>query len=214
MFYISLMAISLMLTTSLSAGVATVSSHSSIQVHKGNYLLAKVQDNGQSCVYNKRYRAVVVTCEGCDSSDKPYPSTYGDTVPLKEDVLDTSEYPISLITARSIAVDDVMATLQKRYDNAREHQDLFELTQGTLAGKYAIYQGTHRYYNLMTLIGEPPHIQNEICLLLTRPRVPCPKPRKPEHGEQEKTGTPLLEVIAEVAKETHSSGSVSCPYNF
>ena len=211
MFFISLASISLIMTTSLSAGVVDWSS--SVQVHKGRYLFATVQDNGHSCLYSKQYKAIVVSCKGCDDSDDPKVPSSGDRVPLK-DVLDSSGYAPS-ITGRSIAIDDVMATLQERYDNDRKHRHLFELAEGTLAGEYAIYRGTWHYYKLLALIGKknPPR-SNVSCPLMCHHNL-CPPCTRgiwgPEHGEKRDRGTPLLEVISKVAKETHSSGSVSCP---
>ena len=209
MFFISLASISLIMTTSLSAGVVDWSS--SVEVHEGRYLFATVQDNGHSCLYSKQYKAIVVSCKGCDDSDDPKVPSSGDRVPLK-DVLDSSGYAPS-ITGRSIAIDDVMATLQERYDNDRKHRHLFELAEGTLAGKYAIYRGTWHYYELMELIGEKP-VPSPIIrrfAIACWPGFPCAGRKGPEHGEKRDRGTPLLEVISKVAKETHSSGSVSCP---
>lgn len=211
MIFISLVTISLITTTGLSAGVVDWSS--SMQVHEGRYLFATVQDNGHSCVYSKRYKAVLVTCEGCARPDEPkLPPIYSDEVPLK-DVLDSSESATSIV-ARSIAIDDVIATLQERYDNDRKYSGLFELAQGTLAGKYAIYRGTRRYYRLMELIGEkkPRSYPRIKCMILCVDPGFCPPcAGGPKHGEQRDGGTRFLDVIAKVAKETHSSGSVSCP---
>ena len=214
MFFISLASISLILTTSLSAGVVDWSS--SVQVHEGRYLFATVQDNGHSCLYGKQYKSVVVKCEGCDDSDDPkVPDSFRGKVPLK-DVLDSSGTAISII-ASSIAIGDVMATLQERYDNDSKHRNLFELAEGTLAGKYAIYRGTWHYYKLMELIGEKkllPAIFPIKCLIACSHDFCRPCTRGiwgPEHGKKEDRGTSYLEVISKVAKETHSSESVSCP---
>ena len=216
MSYILLTVISLLAATSLSAGGVDYSA--SVQVYKGSYLFAKVQDNGQSCVYSKNYKEIIIECKGCDDSDKPKVPGRSAIVPVEyvfDSSVDTTTIATSII-ARSIATDDVIDTLQELYGNDRKYHGLFDLAQGVLTGKHAIHRGTLHYYNLMEMIGEKlePIKTGARCLIACTPPYcpPCARgewhPRKTELVKQ---GTPDLEVIAKVAKETTSSGSVSCP---
>ena len=207
--FIGLTMILLTMATSLSAGVIALDGSAAVRVYKGSYLFSKVQDNGHSCVYKKNYKKIVLKCEGCgDHSDKW--SISSDKVQLK-DLTDDGPLWGFPITASSVAITDVIATLQERYDNGSRHSQLFDLARVTLAGNYAIHQGTWHYHNVMELIGEEKigGGKKAVCLIGCNHDFcpPCATGIWPTKG---KTGTHFFKTIAEATKKTHSQGSVSC----
>ena len=105
----------------------------------GRILFAEVQDNGQSCLYTfKSITASKRVSEGKISiSSVEKRIAKGATV--------------RLVTARSVAIDDVMDSLESRFDNSSKNSELFSVTPEVLSGEYALFQGTVNYRLAPTL---------------------------------------------------------------
>ena len=97
-------------------------------VTMGRVLFAEVQDNGQSCVYTLSSRILFRT----DSKV---------SMASIESHIEKQSGGISLVTSQSVAIDDVMDTLESRFDNSGKYSELFSVTPEVLSGEYGLYRG-------------------------------------------------------------------------
>ena len=135
----------------------------------GRVLFAEVQDNGQSCVYTFKTTVMARLADGKVS------------MASIEKRIDKGA-TVSLVTAQSVAIDDVMDTLQRKFDNSGKYSELFEVTPEVLSGEYALFQGR------VTFVMSPFHIM----------------------GRGIGVGSDSLPSLLQASQRTHSQEAVSC----
>ena len=222
---------SLTTATNVSADVVDNIDLVAPQIHRGNYLFAKVQDNGQSCVYRENYllisvEAIPYIVFGIPRAGDPIviPRAFGRAPRSADGVVGSatigqSKGVTSLVTARSVATSDVIATLKSQHGNSSKCGEIVGLAKNTLAGYHGIYQGTLSFTKQQDQLpwpySEGSCCSGKVCCLALKPScMPCKERdlvKKLGTFVSIQRGTPFLEIIAKAAKETRSSGSVSCP---
>ena len=137
----------------------------------GSVIFAEVQDNDQSCVYSLKAATMSSKVTGGKIS----------MASVKKSIDKGAK--VSLKTAQSVAIDDVIGTLERQLDNSGRYSEVFASTPEVLSGEYALFQGGFVVPLFVSSFG----VYRKV-----------------------KISTSKNEYLSQAAQKTHSQGSVSC----